>query len=228
MAAIWEQGHGHSGGNENAQHYERFLRFLEMGPSRKVTALALQLGIRHQSLSEVARRFNWNARAAAYDRAQGRGGKRRKPVSTPAPTPSEPPRPQRPPKVRLITPEVLDSPAGQLVETHLQAMARYRDVYAHLGESMAAEAEALFPVIQAMRGDIDRARDSWQQLVAMKEIQLADTLARQLLQLIPCYHRLSEAMHGHANGGRQHWGDAIGVHGILQEAHAAQQRREKG
>jgi hypothetical protein len=45
-----------------------------------------------------------------------------------------------------------------------------------------------------------------------------DRSCRQLIQIAPLYHKLSETMHAHANQGRQHWGDAIGVGKVVEEA----------
>lgn len=229
MAAIWDQGQGCRGLEESAEAYDRFVQFLELGPDRTLTTLAKILGISHQAIGKVAARFNWKKRAEAYDRSKGRKGKpkRTAPPTPQAPKPPAPPRaPQSPSPAstaKVINPEVLgkqQESTAALAESHLQVLSRYRKAYDAIGSGMAEEAQALFPLVRAFRGDLELARQLWRDLLEQQEIERANVMARMLWDLIPAYYRLCEAMHGLANGGRTHWGDSAGVHRILEEAFA--------
>lgn len=227
MPAAWHQGQGANGQHEGDQAFERFQQFLEMGGSRSVAELAKILGITRQSLGETARKFNWVSRAAAYDKANGGRNRTKVPAAKPPssrpealpprtnPDPSSNPRPQRPP---AITPEVLNPQAAALAEGHLQHLKAYHALYLELGQAMAGEAKAALPIVRQLLQDFDQARQAWRQLVDAKEIQLADLLCRQLIQIAPLYYKMSETMHAHANQGRLHWGDAIGVGKVVEEA----------
>jgi hypothetical protein len=229
LAAIWDQGQGCRGLEESAEAYDRFVQFLELGPDRTLTTLAKILGISHQAIGKVAARFNWKKRAEAYDRSKGRKGKpkRTAPPTPQAPKPPAPPRaPQSPSPAstaKVINPEVLgkqQESTAALAESHLQVLSRYRKAYDAIGSGMAEEAQALFPLVRAFRGDLELARQLWRDLLEQQEIERANVMARMLWDLIPAYYRLCEAMHGLANGGRTHWGDSAGVHRILEEAFA--------
>lgn len=229
MAAIWDQGQGCRGLEEPAEAYDRFVQFLELGPDRTLTTLAKILGISHQAIGKVAARFNWKKRAEAYDRSKGRKGKpkRTAPPTPQAPKPPAPPRaPQSPSPAstaKVVNPEVLgqrQEATAALAESHLQVLSRYRKAYDAIGSGMAEEAQALFPLVQAFRGDLELARQLWRDLLEQQEIERANMMARMLWDLIPAYYRLCEAMHGLANGGRTHWGDSAGVHKLLEEAFA--------
>ena len=228
MAALWDQGQGCRGVQEPTEAYDRFLQFLELGPDRTLTDLATTLGLSRQALTRFAARFNWKKRAEAYDRSKGKKGKPRReaPPTPPAPAPPAPPRaPQSPAPAdttQAVTPEVLGVEATTAeADTHLQVLGRYRIAYQSIGSGMADEAQALFPLVKAFRGDLELARRIWRDLLEQQEVERANVMARMLWDLIPAYYRICEAMHGLANGGRTHWGDAIGVHRILEEAFGA-------
>lgn len=226
-------GQGCSGVQETPEAYSRFVRFLHLGSQRSHRALAQILGISQQAISKAAKRFNWEKRAAAFDLARRRGKAELPLLQPPDPVPpADPPR-RSPPTARRppsITPEVLpqhDPEAMALAGDHVAALRKYHAHYERLGFLMAEEAEQCFPLVRAFREDITAAREAWRKLVDQGEVQLAQVLCLQLQQLCPLYFRLSEAMHNHANGGRTHWGDAIGVQRILAEVFAADAEAQK-
>jgi len=231
LAAVWDQGQGCKGADEPAEAYDRFLQFLELGPDRTLTDLGRHLGISRQALTRTAARFNWKKRAEAYDRSKGKKGKPQR-TAPPTPPPPKPPAPPRAPQspspastAQAVTPEVLGRQATTaLADSHLQALSRYRKAYDAIGAGMADEAQALFPLVRAFRGDLELARELWRALLEQQEIERANVMARMLWDLIPAYFRLCETMHGLANGGRTHWGDAIGVHKLLEEAFAVRKQ----
>jgi hypothetical protein len=227
LEAPWDQGQGVKGATESPEAYGRFTQFLELGPERTLTALARILGISHQAISQTAARFNWKARAQAYDRSKGRKGKPKR-TAPPTPPPPKPPQSPRAPQspspastAKAITPEVLGAEAiAAEADNHLAVLSRYQKAYDAIGAGMAEEAQALLPLVQDFRTDLELARKVWRELLEQQEIERANVMARMLWDLIPAYYRICEAMHGLANGGRTHWGDAIGVHRILEEAFA--------
>jgi hypothetical protein len=222
LASLWDQGEGFKGPIESPEAYDRFVQFMELGPDRTLAALAKVLGVTPQNLGQMAKRFNWRKRAEAYDRARGRKPpKRQAPEAPPAP---KAPRPTPlASTVKVINPEVLgrqQEGTAALAESHLQVLSRYRKAYDAIGSGMAEEAQALFPLVRAFRGDLELARQLWRDLLEQQEIERANVMARMLWDLIPAYYRLCETMHGLANGGRTHWGDSAGVHKLLEEAFA--------
>jgi hypothetical protein len=221
LAAAWDQGQGYKGGAETAEAYDRFVQYLEMGANRSVKALAKILGVSQQAVQQTATRFNWKARALAYDRVKGRKGPPRRQAPETPPAPRAPKPTPVASTARAITPEVLgaESIAAE-ADSHLAVLSRYQKAYDAIGSGMAEEAQELLPLVRAFRTDLELARQVWRELLEQQEIERANVMARMLWDLIPAYYRICEAMHGLANGGRTHWGDAIGVHRILEEAFA--------
>jgi hypothetical protein len=223
LAATWDQGEGFKGPTESPEAYDRFVQFLELGPERTLAALAKVLGVTPQNLGQMAKRFNWRKRAEAYDRAKGRKAPPRRQAPVTPPTPRAPQSIPPASTAKVVNPEVLgqrQEATAALAESHLQVLSRYRQAYDAIGSGMAEEAQALFPLVRAFRGDLELARQLWRDLLEQQEIERANVMARMLWDLIPAYYRLCEAMHGLANGGRVHWGDSAGVHKLLEEAFA--------
>jgi ribulose-5-phosphate 4-epimerase/fuculose-1-phosphate aldolase len=120
-----------------------------------------------------------------------------------------------------VDPEVLGlGLSGEQAETHLQALSRYRQVFDALGYGMAMQAYSLFPLVQSLQGELSESIALRARLRQQMQIPEATMVATTIKELVPQYAKLCEAMHGLANGGRTHWGDAIGVHRILEEAFA--------
>jgi hypothetical protein len=226
LAAIWDHGEGFKGSTESPEAYDRFMQFLELGPDRTLAALAKVLGVTPQNLGQTAKRFNWRKRAQVYDRAKGKKGlpKRQAPETPPAPR-----APRSTPvasTAKAITPEVLGAEAiAAEADSHLAVLSRYQQAYDAIGSGMAEEAQALLPLVQAFRTDLELARKVWRELLEQQEIERANVMARMLWDLIPAYYRICEAMHGLANGGRTHWGDSAGIHRILEEAFAVKKNQ---
>ena len=85
---IWERCQGHSGRPERPEAYARFRGWLELGPSRSLSAYAAALGITRQALAQTAARYRWHERARAWDTAEAAAGR-----SAPPPPPPPPQRP---------------------------------------------------------------------------------------------------------------------------------------
>ena len=223
---IWDQNQGAHGGSESAEAYDRFVQYLEMGAGRSLTALAKVLGVSRQTINQAAARYDWRARASAWD--QSRGVTKRAPAqngpSKAPPAPAAPPPPPPPPPAstaQAVDPEVLGlGLSNDLAETHLQALSRYRQVYDAIGYGMAMQAYSLFPLVQSLQSELGASIELRGRLRAQMQIPEATMMAATIKDLIPQYAKLCEAMHSLANGGRTHWGDAIGVHRILEEAYS--------
>jgi hypothetical protein len=56
-------------GESNAS-FARFQQFLRQGPNRSLAAIARIHGVSRAAIHETARRYDWSARAAAWDAAQ--------------------------------------------------------------------------------------------------------------------------------------------------------------
>lgn len=228
MAAIWDQGQGTKGVTESAEFYDRFMQYLELGPARTLAALSKILGVTPQNLGQIAKRFNWKKRAEAYDRSKGSKGKPRR-VAPDSPQATKPPRiPPPPPPAATATaanPEVVGLVLSDgIAESHLEVLSQYQRTFSTLGHGMATEAQNLLPLVQGFREDLETARALWRQLLDQQEIERANVMARMLWDLIPAYYRICESMHGLANGARTHWGDAIGVHRVLEDAFKVRQQ----
>jgi len=233
LVAVWDQGQGIKGGSESPESYDRFVQFLELGSDRTLTALAKVLGVSYQALQQTAKRFSWRERAAAWDRSRtgtrkttppkGKGPTKAPPAPA-APPPPPPPPPSPPPAstAQPIDPEVLGLElGGEVVGTHLQAMARYQRVYDAIGYGMAMQAYSLFPVVQSLQNELAQSIELRKRLREQTALQEAALVGTTIRDLIPQYAKLCDALHTLANGGRTHWGDAIGVHRILEEAFGA-------
>lgn len=236
--SIWLQGQGVEG-FESDQSYDRFQKFLQLGPTRTLVGVAELLSVSHQSVQQSSKRYNWRARARAYDLAHPRkdagpavppvpGKRGQRGVNKPKPKPKqakEEPKQPKPPKGPpiVVTPEVLDQAAATVQGgDHLQALQLYRRTYELLGQSMAGEASDVLPLIVAFREDLQEARKLWRRLIDQGDAGAAAAVSTQMRELIPGYCRLCEAMQRMAEGGRLHWGEAIGVHGLLERAFGRQ------
>jgi hypothetical protein len=226
LASIWDHGEGFKGSTESPEAYDRFMQFLELGPDRTLAALAKVLGVTPQNLGQTAKRFNWRKRAQAYDRAKGKKGPPRRQAPETPPPPRAPKATPLASTAKAITPEVLGAEAiAAEADSHLAVLSRYQQAYDAIGSGMAEEAQALLPLVQAFRTDLELARKVWRELLEQQEIERANVMARMLWDLIPAYYRICEAMHGLANGGRTHWGDSAGIHRILEEAFAVKKNQ---
>jgi DNA-binding transcriptional regulator YdaS (Cro superfamily) len=236
--SIWKQGQGIEG-VEPDRSYSRFQKFLDLGPGRRLIDLAKMLSVSPQAIQQSAKRFNWIERAHAYDLETAIDGQ----VPAVPPRPKNPGRrlrrseaseedarsgPVRQPKAPrgpavVVTPEVLDQAAATIQGgDHLKSLEQYRRVYEQIGSSMAGEAREILPVIISVRQDMERARVLWRSLLDQGDAGSAAAVSRQVTELIPSYCRLCEAMQKMAEGGRLHWGEAIGVHGLLERAFGRQ------
>jgi len=218
----WERGQGHDGRPERPATYARFRAWLELGPTRNLATYAAFLGVSKQSLSETAARFNWRQRAAAWDTAEAAAGRCPPP---PPPRPKEARRPSRPPKP---APPPSPDPASMgaaaagssASDAHLQALSEYRRVMEQLGRGMAEEAEGALGLVALLREDLTQEIERRRRLATTGEHAAAAEATQGAVQIVMMISRLVAVVSSLAAAGRQHWGDAIGVHRILEEAFA--------
>lgn len=229
--AIWEQNQGCGDRPESDAQFERFRQFLNMGEGRNITRLAAVLGVSQQALSRLAVRKNWRERAHAWDHRNDpplpQNQQQAKPPKSSVPPPPPPP---PPPAVtdRPIEPQVLGKIAAGSSKTsltHRQSLSRYRTVYESIGYGMAVEAGTVFGIAKRMLTSIDRAVEASERLHEAGQPQEALQMLASMEGSVRTYLNLCNVMHGYANGGRMHWGDAIGVHRILEAAFGNQSRK---
>lgn len=207
MAQPWHQQPG-----ETAEQFARFLQFLELGPERTLASLARLLGISRPAVSQVASRQQWKVRAAAYDANQA-SGKRRKRKPAPIHAPSTPPPLPRLPGGHAVGLEGIPSDRAADPDSWDAYVATFRD----LGIAMAREATALLPVVSRLREDLATTMDARRELLRQGDVEKANILARAISVEIPQYARFCDSLLSLAAGGRSHYGDAVGVHSLLQE-----------
>ena len=218
----WERGQGHDGRPERPATYARFHAWLELGPSRNLAAYSAFLGVSKQALSETAARFNWRQRAAAWDASEAAAGRCPPP---PPPLPkvarrlSTPPKPAPPPPPEPAT--FGAAAAGSSAsDAHLLALSEYRRVMEQLGRGMAAEAEGALGLVMLLREDLAVEIERRRRLATTGDHAAAAEASQSAAQIVVMVARLVAVVSSLAAAGRQHWGDAIGVHKILEEAFA--------
>lgn len=70
---VWDQNQGFKSGKyESNTAYKRFREFLELGPSRSVTAMAAAHDVTVQAMYQTSSKYNWKERAIAWDKEQKR------------------------------------------------------------------------------------------------------------------------------------------------------------
>jgi len=221
----WERGQGHDGRPERPETYARFRAWLELGPSRHLATYAAVLGVSKQSLHETARRFNWRQRAAAWDSAEAAAG-RCPPPPPPRPKeasrPSTPPKPPSTPSPDPATMGAAATGAGSSAsDAHLLALSEYRRVMEQLGRGMAEEAEGALSLVILLRDDLAVEIERRRRFAITGDHAAAAEVSHGAAQIVVMISRLVAVVGSLAAAGRQHWGDAIGVHKLLEEAFAA-------
>jgi hypothetical protein len=115
---IWERGQGIPEGQaETEQQHERLCRYLMEPRPRVLTRIAEAFGVSVVAISNLAKRRNWEERAAAFDQYQRLYGPmnppstfRAKPAGEPEPDPPEPEEPPESQEDAAEVVEVVDDP----------------------------------------------------------------------------------------------------------------------
>ena len=226
----WEQGQGHDGRPERPDTYARFRAWLELGPSRNLASYAAVVGVSKQSLHETASRFNWRQRAAAWDASEAAAG-RCPPPPPPRPKearrPSTPPKPAPPPSPDPAAMGAAAAGAGSSgFDPHLLALTEYRRVMEALGRGMAAEAEGALGLVMVLREDLAVEIERRRRFATNGEHAAAAEASQGAAQIVVMISRLVAVVMSMSAAGRQLWGDAIGVHKILEEAFAVKKSKQ--
>jgi len=224
----WERGQGHDGRPERPETHARFRAWLELGPNRNLATYAAVLGVSKQSLHETASRFNWRQRAAAWDAAEAVAG-RCPPPPPPRPKeasrPSTPPMPAPPPSPDPTAMGAAAAAAGSSPsDAHRQALSQYRLVMEALGRGMAEEAEGALSLVTLLREDLAAEIERRRRLATTGDHAAAAESSQGAAQIVVMIARLVAVVASLANGGRQHWGDAIGLEMVLAEMAAVMDR----
>lgn len=224
----WDQNHGYkSGSYERDSAYKRFREFLELGPGRKVGAIAAAHGVTVQAMHQIAARYNWKERAIAWDKEQKRlerEGKRmakQKPPPAPISPPAPPPNPDGGVSGSAVEVEVVSGGIQPAEDSdgYAKGLDEFRKVYGRLGYKMALESYELFPTVKQLREDIDRMMKLRMESTRQNDTATAMALSDIINKQIPQYARLCDSMASMADAGRKHWGDTLGINQILEEAY---------
>jgi len=221
----WERGQGHDGRPERPETHARFRAWLELGPSRNLATYAAVVGVSRQAIYETATRYCWRQRAAAWDAAEAAAG-RCPPPPPPrpkeVPRPSTPPKPAPPPSPDPTTMGAAAAAAGSSAsDPHLLALSEYRRVMEALGRGMAEEAEGALRLVSLLREDLALEIERRRRLATTGDHAAAAEATQGAATVVVMIARLVAVVASLASAGRQHWGDAIGVHKLLEEAFAA-------
>jgi hypothetical protein len=219
----WERGQGHDGRPERPETHARFRAWLELGPSRSLAAYAAVVGVSKQAIYETAARFNWRQRAAAWDAAEAAAG-RCPPPPPPPPNARRPSTPQKPPPTPSPDPAAMGAAAAAAgsspSDAHMLALSHYRLVMEALGRGMAEEAEGALGLVSLLREDLAVEIEQRRRLAEAGDHAAAAKVSSGAAQIAAMIARLVAVVASLASGGRQHWGDAIGVHKLLEEVFA--------
>lgn len=220
----WQRGHGHDGPPERPETYARFRAWLDLGSTRNLAAYAALLGVSRQAIYETATRYCWRQRAAAWDASEAAAGRCPPP---PPPRPKEARRPSTPPKPPSPTspdPAAMGAAAtgagSSTSDAHLQALSHYRLVMEQLGRGMAEEAEGALGLVSLLREDLAVEIERRRRLATTGDPAAAAEASQGAATVVVMISRLVAVVSSLAAAGRQHWGDAIGVHKLLEEAFA--------
>ena len=220
----WQRGHGHDGPPERPETYARFRAWLDLGSTRNLAAYAAVVGVSRQAIYETATRYCWRQRAAAWDAAEAAAGRCPPP---PPPRPKEARRPSTPPKPAPPAspdPTAIGAAAAaagsSASDAHLLALSQYRLVMEALGRGMAEEAEGALGLVMLLREDLAEEIERRRRLATTGDHAAAAEASQIAAQIVGMVARLVAVVTSLAAAGRQHWGDAIGVHKILEQAFA--------
>lgn len=206
MAEPWERQKG-----ESMDLYERFEQFLALGPRRTTTELARRIGVTPQSVGQSAKRYGWRERAAAWD-AHHSGV-----PYTPKVPSAMPPPPKPPPKV--VIPEVL----GALVEVdhndQVTEGRKFRDAFRVKGKSLLEFSNRIQETAEFCHDDLSRVWIMRKEALDRQDIQTAESLCRQIVQLTPCFWKTVEATLNTARHGHDYWGNSASLFELIADAY---------
>jgi len=89
-----------------------------------------------------------------------------------------------------------------------------------LGRGMAHEADAALRLVALLRDDLAEEIERRRRLATTGDHPAAAEVSQGAAQIVVMIARLVAVVTTLSAAGRQHWGDAIGVHRILEEAFA--------
>lgn len=226
MAKIWELNQGHSDPKEGKKNYARFKAYLKLGPSRSFPELAKRIGVTRQAIGVMARKYNWNARAAAWDGEQIKEELSedeydlRLKVLPP------------PPKIRAekekVIEEIVEAIEVEVLEDVLETEhARrqldnwedYQKAHIVLGKEMLSDADNDRKLSLKIHKDLNNLWDERLRAIEEKDYTRAMLMCAQIKEIMPQYWKLGEKIINYRQHGSRYWGDAIGVRTILEAAY---------
>jgi len=109
-------------------------------------------------------------------------------------------------------------------DAHRQALSEYRLVMEALGRGMAEEAEGALSLVTLLREDLAAEIERRRRLATTGDHAAAAEASQGAAQIAAMIARLVAVVASLASGGRQHWGDAIGLEMVLAEMAAVMDR----
>ena len=106
-------------------------------------------------------------------------------------------------------------------DPHLLALSEYRRVMEQLGRGMAEEAEGALGLVKLLREDLAVEIERRRRLATTSDHAAAAEASQSAAQIVVMISRLVAVVTTMGAAGRLMWGDAVGVHRILEEAFAA-------
>lgn len=215
---IWDRGQGYPRDErglpkEGTKAFEKFRHFLSLGPRRTKVATALAFSANRASISELASKYRWDERAAAWDEAHGLAFSEK--TSQSEIQPDIPERLQavasQPPDLKLSA-EKPDAPSSALALNPVEDRIRAKELeHERMLEEFRAESEALGRrQMQIARGMTSIVGNSVAHMLKTQE-----TLsARSIPGFISAACTLAAAAH-------HTWGRSIGVDRLLLQMEQA-------
>lgn len=211
--APWEQQPG-----ERDQPFRRFRAWLDLGPDRSLSAFGAAQGISRQAAYQQAKRWDWAARARAWDAAQSPGGYPPPPAPKQRP-PARPQAPQEPPQPE--PPNLLNTMAAELSdqEHQLQEAREFVEAFRRAGRSFVRESERALELLGIMQECFRLEVERHRQLMEEKQYQAAADLAKSMNTTAFMVVRFSTTATTLAAAGRLHWGDSCALLELIQKGY---------
>ena len=112
------------------------------------------------------------------------------------------------------------APGSSASDAHLQALSEFRLVMEALGRGMAEEAEGALGLVSLLREDLAVEIERRRRLATNGDHAAAAEVSQGAAQIVMMIARLVAVVTTLSAAGRLMWGDAVGIHKILEEVFA--------
>jgi hypothetical protein len=214
--------------------YKKFLAFVDLGPSRSIPELARRLSVTPDGLYYLLKKYDWLARAEAWDVSGGIPGSIAESDDAPQAMPSPPPPPPKPRRTRTpkpppppepidlnkaVEPEIVDTIKTAVPQEYADEMSVYRDSFKAKGLSMLSMSDKAQELAEIAHADLQKSWELRKKALEVGDIAAANLYCRSILDMTPCFWRYCEAVRGLANDASTHWGNATGISELLKRVY---------